>query len=96
MKKKNKKTFAILIGRAGSSAFPGKNILKINGKHLFEYPLIEALKVKQIEKIFISTDCPVILKKSKRYKVDYIKRPKNLANKRHLEKMFFNMLILIF
>ena len=42
--KKNKKTFAILIGRAGSSAFPGKNILKINGKHLFEYPLIEALK----------------------------------------------------
>ena len=97
MKKKNKKTFAILIGRAGSSAFPGKNILKINGKHLFEYPLIEALKVKQIEKIFISTDCPVILKKSKRYKVDYIQRPKNLANKKALgedvfQHAYFNIL----
>ena len=53
MKKKNKRIFAILIGRAGSSAFPGKNILKINGKHLFEYPIIEALKVKKIEKLFI-------------------------------------------
>ena len=88
--KKNKRIFAILIGRAGSSAFPGKNILKINGKHLFEYPLIEALKVKKIEKLFISTDCPVILKKSKRYKVEYIKRPKYLANKKALGEDVFH------
>ena len=59
--------------------------------------MIEALKVKQIEKIFISTDCPVILKKSKRYKVDYIKRPKNLANKKALgedvfQHAYFNIL----
>ena len=57
-----KKIYAVMIGRAGSSGFPGKNILKINGKHLFEYPLIAAKKVNQIDKIYISTDCNVIKK----------------------------------
>ena len=78
-----------MIGRAGSSAFLEK-IYKINGKHLFEYPLIEALKVKKIEKLFISTDCPVILRKSKRYKVEHIKRPKHLANKKALGEDVFH------
>ncbi len=86
-----------MIGRAGSTGFPGKNILKINGKHLFEYPLREVLKVKKIAKLFISSDCPVILKKSKRYKVGYIKRPKYLANKKALgddvfQHAYFNIL----
>ena len=92
-----KKIFAIMIGRAGSTGFPGKNILKIYGKHLFEYPLREVLKVKKIEKLYISSDCPVILQKSKRYKVDYIKRPKYLANKKALgddvfQHAYFNIL----
>ena len=84
-----KKIFAIMIGRAGSTGFPGKNILKINGKHLFEYPLTEATKTKEIDKIFVSTDCPVIIKKSKKYNVTLIKRPKNLTNKNALGEDVF-------
>lgn len=84
-----KKIYAIMIGRAGSTGFPGKNILKINNKHLFEYPLIAANNVSQIDKIFISTDCKVIKSKSKKYKVDYIDRPKKLANKKALGEDVF-------
>ena len=45
MMRQKKKIFGIMMGRAGSKGFPGKNILKLNGKHLFEFPLIEATKV---------------------------------------------------
>ena len=31
---------ALMMGRAGSRGFPGKNIKKVLGKHLFEYPLL--------------------------------------------------------
>ena len=57
--------YAILIGRKGSKGFPGKNLKKINGKRMCEYPLLAAKQTKSIEKIFISTDCPVIKKHQK-------------------------------
>ena len=40
---------AIMIGRAGSKGFPGKNLKKIYGKRLCEYPLIAAKKTKLID-----------------------------------------------
>ena len=68
-----------MLGRAGSVTLPGKNILPILGKKLCEYPLIAASKSKYIERIFVSTDCPIISKISKKYKVSLIKRPAKLA-----------------
>ena len=67
-----------MIGRKGSSGYPNKNVLKIRGKHLCEYPLIAAKKTKIINKIFISTDCPKIKKISKKYNPIFINRPKHL------------------
>ncbi len=69
---------ALMIGRKGSSGYPNKNVLKIRGKHLCEYPLIAAKKTKIINKIFISTDCPKIKKISKKYNPIFINRPKHL------------------
>ena len=71
---------ALMIGRAGSRGLPGKNTRKILGKSLCEFPLIACKKSKYIDKIFVSTDCPVIKKKSKKYNVEFIKRPKRLSN----------------
>ena len=59
---------ALMMGRAGSRGFKNKNLLKINKKHLCEYPLIAAYKSKLVDKIFVSTDCPKIKKISKKYK----------------------------
>ena len=75
---------ALMIGRAGSRGLPGKNTKKILGKSLCEFPLIACKKSKLVNKIFVSTDCPIIKKVSKKYDVEFIQRPKNLANSRAL------------
>ena len=49
--------FSLLIGRKGSTGFPNKNLLKINNKYLFEYPIDAALNTKLVDKLYVSTDC---------------------------------------
>ena len=71
---------ALMIGRAGSRGFPNKNIKYLLNRRVCEYPLIAASKSKYVDKIFVSTDCPTIRKISKKYGVEFIKRPKRLAN----------------
>ena len=75
---------AILIGRRGSRGFPGKNIHKVLGRRLCEYPLLAAKKSKYIDKIFVSTDCPVITRVGKKYGASIIKRPRKLADHKAL------------
>ena len=73
-----------MMGRAGSKGFPNKNIKKVLGRRLFEYPIIASKKSKYIDKIFVSTDCPVIARGSKKYGAIHIKRPKRLTNSQAL------------
>lgn len=70
---------ALMIGRAGSVGFPNKNTKKILGRRLCEYPLMAAKKAKSIDKIFVSTDCPIIEKTATGYGASIIKRPKELC-----------------
>lgn len=72
------------MGRAGSRGFPKKNLYLINNKKLFEYPLISSLKSKKIHKSYVSTDCEIISKISKKYGVEIIQRPKNLCTSKAL------------
>ena len=80
---------ALMIGRKGSSGFPNKNLLKIFGKHLCEYPLIAVKKTRMISKIFISTDCPKIKKITKKYNPVFLDRPKYLATNSALGEEVF-------
>ena len=75
---------ALMMGRSGSIGFPEKNIKKVLGRHLFEYPLIASKNSKYIDKIFVSTDYPIITRVSKKYGAIHIKRPKKLANNKAL------------
>ena len=75
---------ALMMGRAGSIGFPEKNIKKVLGRHLFEYPLIASKNSKYIDKIFVSTNCPIITRVSKKYGAIHIKRPRKLANNKAL------------
>jgi CMP-N-acetylneuraminic acid synthetase len=80
---------ALMMGRAGSKGFKNKNLIRINGKRLFEYPLIAAKKSKLVQDIYITTDCPVIKKVSKSYNAKIIDRPKNLKGDKALgDKVF--------
>ena len=67
-----------MIGRAGSTGFPNKNIKEVLGRYLCEYPLLAAKNSKNIDRIFISTDCPIIKEIGKIYHATNIERPKNL------------------
>ena len=75
---------ALMIGRAGSVGYPKKNLIKILGKSLCEYPIIAARKTKEIKKIYVSTDCPEIKKKTKKYNVTFLDRPRSLSNSKAL------------
>ena len=70
---------ALMIGRANSVTLPGKNIYPILGRKMCEYPLIAASKSKHIDRIFVSTDSPIISKIAKSYDASVIERPPELA-----------------
>ena len=75
---------ALMMGKKKSAGFPNKNIKRILGRRLCEYPLIACKNSKHISKIFVSTDCPIIMQTSKKYGAIHIKRPKKLATSKAL------------
>ena len=70
---------AIIPARGGSKGIPGKNIKKINGIPLIAYPIIESIKSKFIDKIYVSTDDDNIAKVALDYGATIIRRPSYLA-----------------
>ena len=42
---------ALMMGRAGSVGFPNKNIKKVLGRRLFEYPLLASRNSKNVDKV---------------------------------------------
>jgi len=80
---------ALMIGRSGSRGFRGKNTLKVLEKPLCEYALLAAKKSKYVDKIFVSTDCPIITKVSKKYGATKIVRPKQLCTAKALGEDVF-------
>ena len=80
---------ALMMGRAGSIGFPNKNIKKVLGRRLFEYPLLASRNSQNVDKIFVTTNCPVITRVSKKYGAIHIDRPKKLANSKALGEQVF-------
>ena len=72
---------AILIGREGSSGYPDKNVTPILGKPLVAWPLAAAKAVKEIDRIYVSTDSPRIKSIAQEYGALIIDRPPHLATK---------------
>tara|TARA_Y100000590_G_scaffold412609_1_gene507729 strand:- start:404 stop:1156 length:753 start_codon:yes stop_codon:yes gene_type:complete len=80
---------ALMIGRAGSSGFPGKNTTPVLGRPLCIYPLIAATNSIYVNKIFVSTDCSKIIKASNTFDVEYINRPPELSTNEALGEDVF-------
>lgn len=73
-----KKIFIFIFVRAGSKGIQNKNLKKIEGKSLLEIAIITAKKLKP-NKIFISSDSKKIESLSKKFGVNFIKRPHYLC-----------------
>ena len=75
---------AILIGRLGSSGLPGKNTMDLVGKPMTWWPLEAAYQTQEIERIYVSTDDPEIVRVSQEFDARIIARPPHLATKEAL------------
>lgn len=72
---------ALLLGREGSVGFPGKNLYKVLGRALMEYPLLAAKNAKSVDKLYVSTDSARIKEISERNGAIIIERPDYLCTK---------------
>jgi len=75
---------AILIGREGSTGFPGKNITPVLGKPMVVWPLVAARSVSEIERIYVSTDSARIKEVARDAGARIIDRPPHLCTKEAL------------
>lgn len=73
------KTFCFIFARGGSKGIPKKNILPIAGLPLLVHSINLAKNLKEVDKIFVSTDCDEIATVAKKEDVIVIKRPSELA-----------------
>lgn len=72
--------FALIPARGGSKGLPGKNLRLLGDKPLIWYTINAALKAKTINRIAVSTDCPVISEYCQSLSVEIINRPAELAS----------------
>lgn len=79
--KKKFKILAVVSARGGSKGVPRKNLKKLNDKPLLSYSLNSLLKIKDIDKIIVSSDDKQILRFAKNFskKIYSVQRPKFLA-----------------
>jgi hypothetical protein len=70
----------LLLGRKGSTGFPGKNTHEIMGKPLAWFPMRTAIAVPEIDKVFLSSDDPLLIKLAETLEINVITRPEYLAN----------------
>ena len=70
---------AILIGREGSTGFPGKNLYPVLGRPMMEYPLLSAVNTELIDEVYVSTDSEKIKKVGLKHNTKIIERPDYLC-----------------
>lgn len=75
----DKTTIALLLGRKGSTGFPGKNTMEIMGRPAWHYPVMAARASRWVDRIFVSTDHEKIIEGAREMGLDVIERPERLA-----------------
>lgn len=73
-----------MMGRAGSSAFPGKNLYQVLGRPLAAYPLMAAKASRYVDRSYVSTDSPEIMALARKNGAEIIERPPELATREAL------------
>lgn len=71
---------AILLGREGSSGFPGKNVLPVVGRPMMTYPLMAARAALHVDRTYVSTDSERIKAIGRDHGAQVIDRPPHLAS----------------
>lgn len=80
---------ALMMGRAGSSGFPGKNTYPVLGRPLASYALLAARNSRFVNRLYITTDCPILADLGRQHGAELIERPAALATKAALGEDVF-------
>ncbi|MGR3220193.1 MAG: acylneuraminate cytidylyltransferase family protein [Candidatus Anammoxibacter sp.] len=75
---------ALLLGRKGSTGFPGKNLYPLMGRPLAYYPMKAALDSARVDRVYLSTDDEKLMELAKENSVEVIERPLELCTKEAL------------
>ncbi len=70
---------ALMLGRDGSTGYPGKNTAPVLGRPLMSYPLLAAKASKSVARVYVSTDSPSIQKIAREHGARIIPRPPELC-----------------
>tara|TARA_B100000686_G_C16697563_1_gene921422 strand:- start:121 stop:825 length:705 start_codon:yes stop_codon:yes gene_type:complete len=70
---------SIIPARGGSKSIPRKNIKIVGGSPLIKYSIDYSLECELVNKTVVSTEDEEISKYAKKFNVEVVKRPKNLA-----------------
>lgn len=70
---------AIILARGGSKGVPGKNIKLLNGNPLIFYPIEAAKRTRNINEVYVSTDCEKIANIASGYDAKVIERPTEIS-----------------
>ena len=79
-RKKNMKCYAFIFARKGSKRLKNKNLKILNKKPLISYSIDLSKKIKNISKVFVSTNDPKIKKIALKKKCIIINRPNHLCS----------------
>ena len=71
---------ALLLGREGSTGFPGKHVYPVLGRPLVAYPLMAAEAAETVDRIYVSTDSPRIKEIGVAHGAEIIDRPGELCS----------------
>lgn len=72
---------ALILGRKGSTAFPGKNVYPVMGRKMSAYTMLSAKNAKLVDKVYISTDDEELMNLGEELGLEVIKRPDYLCTK---------------
>jgi hypothetical protein len=70
---------AAMLGRKGSTGFPGKNLFPVLGRPLMVYPLLAARQARLVDRVYVSTDDERIMAIAREHGAGIIVRPPALA-----------------
>ena len=77
---KMKKVFAFVFARGGSKGLSRKNLRSIGGKPLVAHSILMAKQIKQIDRVFVSTEDDEIKNVANHFGAEIIDRPASLAS----------------
>jgi CMP-N-acetylneuraminic acid synthetase len=69
----------VIPAKGGSTRLPNKNMVMLNGRHMIDYSIDQALESKKADAIYVSTDSEAIAEHARSRDINVIMRPESLG-----------------